>query len=78
MSRWLIRIGVFFFVVGVLLLSPLTDLLPVNGTGPFSRPADPSLFRVVPTENEGNGGMALAIMGAALLGAGLLARRRSR
>ena len=77
MSRWLIRIGVFFLVVGMLLLSPLTDLMPADA-GFTTRPADPSHVRIVPTEDGDNGGMALAVLGAALLGAGLLARRRGR
>ena len=77
MSRWLIRIGAFFLVVGVLLLSPLTDLLPADA-GFTTPPANQSHVRIVPTEDEGNGGLMLAIVGATLLGAGLLARRRGR
>jgi len=77
MSRWLIRIGVFFLVVGVLLLSPLTDLLPAD-TGFYTRSADQAHARIVPTEDGGNAGMTLAIVGAALLCAGLLTRHRGR
>ena len=50
MSRWLIQIGVLFLIAGVLLLSPLTDLLPVDA-GFATRPANPSHVRVVSTED---------------------------
>ena len=77
MSRWLIRSGVLSLVMGILWLSPLTDLLPADA-GFYTRPANQLHVRILPTEDEGNSGLMLAIVGATLLGAGLLARHRGR
>ncbi|MFC5548003.1 hypothetical protein [Massilia aerilata] len=75
MARWLIRAGVFFLVLGLALLSPLADLLPVDLFSFMARRTGP--VRIVPAEGDGGAlGFAVLLFGLALLGAGLVARRR--
>lgn len=77
MSRWLIRIGVSCLILGILLASPLTDLMPVGGFG-FARPAA-GYIRVIPAENSlDHASIALAAAGCLLLCAGLITKRRPR
>jgi hypothetical protein len=78
MSRWLIRIGVFCLVLGLLLVSPLADLMPVDLSGFIGRgPEGPAHFRVTPAEEgPGHAGVALVGIGFVLFCAGLIARRQ--
>jgi len=76
MSRWLIRIGVFCLVLGLLLASPLTDLMPIRG---FGFTVASGNYRVIPADNGlDHTSIALAAAGCLLLCPGLLARRRAR
>jgi uncharacterized membrane protein len=75
MARWLIRAGIFFLVLGLALLSPLAELLPVDMFSYMRQRG--GYVRIVPT--EGNGGqlaIAIQLFGLVLLCAGLMARRR--
>jgi len=79
MYRWLIRIGVFTFVLGALLFSPLADLMPVNSSSFLNQSLTRGHFRVVPTgENLGYLGVTLVVVGFLLSCAGLAARRQAR
>jgi hypothetical protein len=76
MSRWRIRIGVFCLVLGILLASPLTDLMPVNG---FSFTVASAHYRVIPADNGlDHASIALAAAGCLLLCAGLITKRRAQ
>jgi uncharacterized protein YjeT (DUF2065 family) len=77
----MIRVGCCFLVIGVILASPLADLLPVDTSdwlsGVFSRQAHSRFYRVVPAENNNLTviGIALIVIGFLLAGMGLLTRR---
>lgn len=85
MYRWLIRMGILCLVAGMVIVSPLTDWLPVDL---FLKHRDSEghavFFRVVPTHAQAGDispadvGLATIAAGSALLCAGLLARRRRR
>jgi hypothetical protein len=86
MSRWLIRIGVVCLVLGGALISPLSDLLPVETVAFLDHPlaflsqpaSSPNHFRIVPGDGQAEHiGDTLVIVGFVLAGAGLLARRRA-
>lgn len=75
MARWLVRAGVCFLMLGLALLSPLADLLPVDMFSYLAQRTGP--VRIVPAEGDGGAlGFAVLLFGLALLGAGLAARRR--
>lgn len=77
MPRWLNRIGVFCLVLGLLLTSPLSDLMPVDVLHVINQPALSGHFRVVLAEDSsGHIGVALAFIGLMFLLAALIVSRR--
>jgi hypothetical protein len=83
MSLWMLRIGIALAVVGLVLLSPLGDLLPVNFWPSLKSlfksgylPADPVFYRVVPGEQSRVVEFALIGLGLALVCASLYVRNR--
>lgn len=74
MRVWLFRIGLLLLVVGVVLLSPLIDVLPVG----FLRGAyEGKAYRIVPSTDSSIETTAyfLLVLGALALISGYLARR---
>lgn len=83
MSRWLIWIGCGVVVIGLLLLSPVADLLPIDWVlWPSGSSAHHAYFRVVPSSNESHLPQiilaALVFIGIALIFAGRLLGSRKR
>jgi hypothetical protein len=83
MSLWTLRIGFALAILGLALLSPLGDLLPVDFwwslKGWFKSeptPTSAAFFRVVPGEQSRVVEFALIGIGSALVGASLYLRRR--
>lgn len=82
MSSWTLWIGLAFTIAGLVLLSPLGDLLPVNVwqslRGLFESSAEPVTYRVVPVELSRVVEFALIGIGLALVGASLYVKYRNR
>ena len=83
MSLWTLRIGFALTIVGLALLSPLGDLLPVNFWPSLkslfrsgAMPAEPAFYRVVPGEQSRIVEFALIGIGLMLVGASLYVRHR--
>jgi uncharacterized membrane-anchored protein len=83
LARWLLRIGCGMLVLGAILISPLSDFLPVESAGWLASLAGqgtrPGYFRVVPADGNAEvmGGVLLLI-GLVLLAAGWILKRRPR
>jgi hypothetical protein len=78
MSYWALRIGIALVVIGLLLLSPVADLLPVEFglrlKNFFSDPSSPSkhmVFRFAPGEPSRTLEFALIGIGLALVASAL-------
>lgn len=79
MSRWLIRIGTFCVVFGILLASPLADLLPVDLGSSSNSPENAGYFRAVPRDEEGvDLAIVILALGGVLLSLGLVAKGRGK
>ncbi|MFZ6749044.1 hypothetical protein [Undibacterium sp. Ren11W] len=83
MSLWTLRIGIALAIVGLALLSPLGDFLPINFWPSLeslfksgSRPTDPLFYQVVPGEQSKALEFGLVVIGLALVGASLYVRHR--
>lgn len=81
MTLWTLRLGIALAVVGLALLSPLGDLLPVNFWSSVrsvfksgSMPVDPVFYRVVPGEPSRTIEFILIGVGLALVGVSLYFR----
>ena len=83
MSLWTLRLGIALAVIGLALLSPLGDLLPVSFWPSLNSllksgalPAEPLFYRVVPGEQSKVVEFMLVGIGLALAGTSLYVRRR--
>lgn len=84
-SLWILRLGIALAAVGLALLSPLDELLPV-GFWPFleglftsgSMPPEPVYYRLVPGKESRSLEFLLIGVGAALVAASLHMRDRRR
>jgi hypothetical protein len=83
MTIWMLRIGIALVVVGLALLSPIGDLLPIDlwlilrslfTAG--SMPADTVFYRLAPSEPSSAVELVLIGVGLALVGASLYVRQR--
>ncbi len=79
LSRWVIRVGVFSLVLGVLLLSPIADLLPLDLWASISSSLNSqekhAYVRVVAAEQSYTVQAILVLLGLALMLLGHLLRR---
>lgn len=83
MSLWTLRIGIGLALFGLVLLSPLGDLLPIdfwsglkNVFKAESRSAGPTFFRVVPGDPSRVVEFVLIGIGLALVATSLYVRHR--
>lgn len=83
MSLWTLRIGIALALLGLVLLWPLGDLLPVDFWSGLkswfkseSRSAGPAFFRVVPGESSRVVELVLISIGLALVATSLYFRHR--
>jgi hypothetical protein len=71
MASWLFKVGIFIAAIGVFLLSPLTDFLPVdfwNSLINFFLPNRPHVYwRIVPTQDSNVFELVLLGIGLALI-----------
>ncbi len=80
MNKWLMRIGVFLIVIGILLFTPLADYLPIDLwqsiKSIFSSENTHTYFKVLPGEASYTPHIVFLSIGALFVASSLLIKRR--